>query len=99
MIGEEKKSDIAEALDGVDGAIGCGFSELAGRIAKFERATVTEMMGEIVGALYRIADGLSEDSESSLTNSVGQAGKDIRAGLESLAAAIRERKTVDAGTF
>jgi hypothetical protein len=94
MTSGEKKSDVAEALSGVDSAIGVGFSELAGRVAKFERATVAEMIGEVAS---RISHG--DDAEMSLSAAVSEAGKDIRAGLEVLAAAIRELKTIEGGTF
>jgi hypothetical protein len=88
MTSDEKKCDAAEALSGVDSAIQVGFTELAGRIAKFQDTTVAEAISSLSEAIYP----LDATDGGSLSHSVEQAGSDIRAGLEELAKAIRESK-------
>jgi hypothetical protein len=75
LINDDKKGEVAEALHDVSGSVYSGFSEVAGRIAKFERATVSEMIGEMSGAIDRVADGLG--AIEGLAVKIGDAGQAI----------------------
>jgi hypothetical protein len=51
------------------------------------------------GAIGRLAQAIRDKEDLTLSSAIVKAGEDIRAGLTDLAAAVRERRTTDAGTF